>query len=213
MTRGGRHKQRLEPERRCIATRQSTSKAGLIRFVVAPDGTVTPDLAERLPGRGIWVSAERAALERAVGKGLFARAAKQPAHAEPDLPERIEELLARHLVELIAMARKAGRAVAGFEKVKAALIGGEAAVLIQAADGSVRGRAALRPPEAENALVSCLRADELGLAFGRDSVIHAAVLVGGLADRVRDEALRLAGVRAQMPLPALAAGTDTTVGI
>ncbi len=207
MTRGGRQKQRLEPERRCIATRESGPKAGLIRFVVAPDGAVTPDVAERLPGRGIWVSAERGALERAVGKGLFARAARAPVRAAPDLPAQVEALLARHLVELIALARKAGRAVAGFEKVKAALVAGEAALLVQAADGSVRGRGALRAPEGENTLVSCLSSHELGLAFGRDSVIHAAVLVGGLADRVKDEALRLAGMRTDAAARHAGAGT------
>lgn len=195
MTRGGREKQRIEPERRCIATRASQPKVGLIRFVVAPDGEVTPDLAERLPGRGIWVSAERGALDRAVARGLFARAAKCPARAAPDLPERVEALLARHLVDLIALARKAGEAVAGLEKTKAALVSGEAVLLVQAADGSERGRNALRPPDGEDTLVSCLFGHELGLAFGRDNVIHAAVLGGGLAQRVRDEARRLSGVR------------------
>jgi hypothetical protein len=85
--------------------------------------------------------------------------------------------------------------VAGLEKTKAALVSGEAVLLLQAADGSARERAALRPPEGENTLVSCLFAHELGLAFARDRVIHAAVLKGGLGDRVRDEALRLSGIR------------------
>jgi hypothetical protein len=109
---------------------------------------------------------------------------------------RIEAGLARRLVEAVALARKAGQAVAGLEKTRAALMSGKAALLLQAADGSARGRTALRPPPGENTRVSCLLAHELGLAFGRDSVIHAAVLAGGLADRVRDEALRLSGIRA-----------------
>lgn len=195
MARGGRVKDRDEPERRCIATRESQPKAGLIRFVVGPGNEIVPDLAERLPGRGIWVSAEAGALRLAAGKGLFARAAKQAVTVPPDLVDRVEAQLARHLVDLIALARKAGQAIAGFEKVKAALVGRQAVLLIQACDGSARGRGELRPPAGENTLVSCLFAHELGLAFGRDNVIHAAVLVGGLSDRIRDEALRLSGLR------------------
>lgn len=218
MTRGGRARTRDEPERRCIVTRESQPKAGLIRFVVSPEGAVTPDLAERLPGRGIWVGADRAILARAVNKGLFARAAKMAVKTDPALVAQVEALLARHVVDLIAMARKAGEAVTGLEKVKAALVAERVAVLVQASDGSVRGRAALRPPEGEGAHVMCLRGHELGLAFGRDNVIHAAVLRGGLADRVRREALRLAGVRdtdrisGHEPAPAPRRGTEAVSG-
>jgi uncharacterized protein len=206
VARGGGVKTRDEPERRCVVTRTSQPRAGLIRFVVGPGGEIVPDLAGRLPGRGIWVSADAKALKQAATKGLFARAAKQSVRVPPDLAERVEAMLARHLVDLIAMARKAGHAVAGLEKTKAALVTGQARLLIQAADGSARGRAELRPPAGENTLVSCLFGHELGLAFGRDNVIHAAVLAGGLSDRIRDEALRLAGLRSA---PADAALNET----
>jgi uncharacterized protein len=195
VARGGRAKVRGEPERRCIVTRDSQPRRGLVRFVVGPDDAVVPDIGGRLPGRGIWVSAETAALRRAVEKGLFARGAKRPVRAAPDLPEQVEALLARHLVDLLAMARKAGQAVAGREKTLAALAAGEAALLVQAADGSAREKAALRPPAGDDTHVCCLMGHELGMAFGRDRVIHAAVLAGGLADRIRIESLRLSGVR------------------
>jgi uncharacterized protein len=195
VTRGGRVKDRDEPERRCIVTRVTGPKAGLIRFVAAPDGEIVPDLAGRLPGRGIWVSADRKALAQAAQKGHFARAAKRQVRVPPDLVDRVEALLAARVVELLSLARKAGQAVAGFEKAKEALVSGEARLLLQAADGSVRERARLRPPEGENSLILCLLGHELGLAFARDRVIHAAVLAGGLGDRVRDEAQRLSGIR------------------
>lgn len=195
MTRGGRVKAREEPERRCIVTRETGPKAGLIRFVAGPDNEVVPDLAERLPGRGLWVSANAGALRQAAAKGHFARAAKSPLKAPPDLERQVEALLAQRVIDLIALARKAGQAVAGLEKTKAALVSGDAVLLLQAADGSPRERASLRPPEGEEGHVTCLFADELGVAFARDRVIHAAVLAGGLGDRIRDEALRLSGIR------------------
>lgn len=207
-------KRRDEPERRCIVSRDSQPKGGLIRFVVGPEGVLVPDLAGRLPGRGLWVSADRARLERAVARGLFARAARAPVTVPEGLVAQVEAMLARRVVDAIALARKAGEAVAGLEKVKAALVAGEAALLIQAADGSERGRAVLRPPEGENSLVSCLFGHELGLAFARDSVIHAAVLAGGLADRIRDEARRLAGLRIEgyRPAPRRAAENGAAAG-
>lgn len=199
MARGGRRKDReAGPERRCIVTRASAPRAGLVRFVIAPDGAVVADLAGKLPGRGLYVAAEAAALAAAAAKNHFARAARRPATPPPDLAARVEAGLAARLVELIALARKAGQAVAGLEKVKDALVAGRAALLVQASDGSARGKAALRPPAGEDSRVDCLTADELGLAFARDSVIHAAVLEGGLAKRIGDEARRLAGVRGKV---------------
>lgn len=197
MTRGGRPKDRETPERRCIVTRASAPKAALVRFVIAPDGALVPDLAGKLPGRGIYVAADAKALAAAAAKGHFARAARRQISAPPDLVARVEAGLAQRLVELVALARKAGQAVAGLEKTKEALVGGKARLLLQASDGSPRGKSALRPPAGENTHVTCLTADELGLAFGRDSVIHAAVFEGGLAERIGDEARRLAGVRGE----------------
>ena len=197
MTRGGRHKERDGPERRCIVHGDSRPAEGLVRFVVGPGAQVVPDVAGRLPGRGIWISAERAALQRAVDRKLFARAARAQVDVPEGLVDLVEAQLARRLVDLVSLARKGGSAVCGYEKVRAALLKGEAAVLLQARDGSERGRAKLRPPEGEGRLVTALDAAELGLAFGRDRVIHAALAAGGLASRVVDEARRLAGVRGQ----------------
>ena len=197
MTRGGREKLRDEPERKCIATGEVSPKSGLIRFVVGPDSSVVPDVAGKLPGRGVYVAATRAALDRAGGKGLFARAARQPVKVPEGLADLVETLLAKRVVELLSMARKAGDAVTGYEKVKEWLVGGRAVALIQASDGSERGKTKLRAPEGENSLISCLAAGEIGLAFGRERAIHAALGAGGLTTRVVEEAARLAGLRTE----------------
>lgn len=212
VTRGGRVKERDEPERRCIVTRETGPKTGLVRFVVGPDDEIVPDLAGRLPGRGMYVAADAETLRTAVKKGHFARAAKQQVKVPPDLAERVEALLAARLTELVSLARKAGESVCGLEKTTAALVSGEAVLLLQAVDGSERERARLRPPAGENSLVTCLSAHELGLAFARDRVIHAAVLAGGLGDRIRDDALRLSGIRDRALLPAAEESAAAGVG-
>lgn len=198
MTRGGRDKDRKDgPERRCIVTGVSQPRAGLIRFVVGPDAQVVPDLLGRLPGRGIYVAADRAAVAKAATKGLFSRAARQAVKAPDGLAEQVEALLARRVIELLSLARKAGQAVTGYEKVKDWLVKGQAIALIQASDGSERGKSKLRPPERKNGFIGCLSAQEMGLAFGREHAIHGALAAGGLGLRVVEEAARLAGFREQ----------------
>lgn len=194
MTRGGKSKDRDDPERKCIVTGEVQPKAGLIRFVVGPEAQVVPDVLEKLPGRGIWVAADRDALEKAIAKGLFARSAKQPVTVPDGLVEQVERQLARHVVNLIALTRKSGRAVAGFEKVKGWLAEGRAKVLFQASDGSERGKGKLWTPEGGR-WFGVLTSSEMGLAFGRESVIHGALAAGGLSTRVVEEATRLSGLR------------------
>ena len=148
MSRGGRDKDRADgPERRCIATGETQPASGLIRFVIGPDNQVVPDLAGKLPGRGIWVASDKAALEKAAGKGLFARAARAPVTVPDDLPNLVEQMLARRVVELLSLARKSGGAVSGYEKVKDWLGKEEADVLLQAEDGSARGKTKLSTPQ------------------------------------------------------------------
>ncbi|OED49523.1 RNA-binding protein [Leisingera sp. S232] len=195
MTRGGATKDRNgESERKCIATGEIQPKEGLIRFVMGPDGQVVPDVMGKLPGRGVYVASTREALETAVKKKLFARGFKAQVQLPDELPQEVERQVVRRLVELLSLARKSGDAVAGFEKVKDWLYKEDAKILIQASDGSGRGKSKLSTPY-KGKFIGCLTADELGMAFGRQTVIHAAVASGGLSKRVVDEAQRLQGLR------------------
>ncbi|WP_295311343.1 RNA-binding protein [Roseobacter sp.] len=195
MGRGGASKDRTDgPDRKCIATGEVRPKYGLIRFVAGPDGLLVPDILGKLPGRGIYVSASRVELEKAAKKGLFARALKQQVSVPEDLVNEVERQLAHRVVELVSLQRKAGKAVAGYEKVKSWLQMEEAEVLIQASDGSGRGKSKLSTPHF-GSYIGWLTADELGLAFGRQTVIHGALASGGLTQRVVEEAQRLKGVR------------------
>jgi uncharacterized protein len=202
LTRGGREKEQDDPERKCIASGESQPKTGLIRFCVGPDGQIVPDILGRLPGRGLYVAADRALIDKAAKKGLFTRAARQPVKVPDGLTDLVEQLLARRVVDLLSMARKAGDAVMGYEKVKDWLAKGQAATLIQASDGSERGKTKLHAPEGKDGFIGVLTAGEMGLSFGRERAIHAALAAGGLRTRVVVEAARLSGLRVQ------AAGQD-----
>lgn len=195
MSRGGASKDREDgPDRKCIATGEVQPKFGLIRFVAGPEGQIVPDINGKLPGRGVYVAADRAALEKAVSKKLFSRGLKTQVQVSADLVDDVERQLVRRVVDLISLARKSGAAVAGYEKVKDWLSKEEAQILIQAADGSGRGKSKLSTPHFGH-YIGWLTADELGMAFGRQTVIHAALASGGLSIRVVEEAQRLRGVR------------------
>lgn len=187
------------PERRCIATGSSGPADALIRFVVSPDGEIVPDLGERLPGRGIWVKADRAALELASRKRLFRRAAGASVRVPDDLLVRIEEGLLRRCVDRLGLARRAGEAVFGFEKAREWLAAGRVGLLLAAVDGDPRDRARLRSLAAAVPVVDVLTADELGRATGRPRSVHGAVARGRLAASLQRETARLAGVRGMNP--------------
>ncbi len=172
---------------------------GLIRFVVSPDGALVPDLAAELPGRGLWMTAHRDALTKALaGKG-FSRAARRQITVPPDFGDQITALLLRRTMQLLGIARKAGVAICGREKVEAQARAGKIGVLIAAADGSEDGKTKLlrlaKAVTPDIYYVSWLSAAELSLAFGRENVIHAAIAKGRLADRFLIEADRLLGFR------------------
>ena len=130
-------------ERTCVVTRQTLPVDALIRFVVAPEGTVVPDLRRRLPGRGVWVTADADHVAKAERKGLLARAFDGPARVEPGLAERVEKLLLAAAIGALSLARKAGGVVGGFAKVEAALSQGSAVGLIHAAEAAADGAAKL----------------------------------------------------------------------
>jgi predicted RNA-binding protein YlxR (DUF448 family) len=190
-----RKRTRVPGTRRCIATRETSPREGLIRFVVAPDGTLTPDLAETLPGRGLWVAARRAAIERAIAKKLFGRAAKRPVLVPADLVERLETLLAARAVGLLGLANRAGQLAAGMTRVREWLRAGKAAILLAASDSEGRDGAELRRMAGELPEIRALDSAEMGRAVGRERVVHMAVAPGRLADALRREAARLDGVR------------------
>jgi uncharacterized protein len=188
------------PERRCLVTGDVRPKAELVRFVVAPDGTIVPDVAGKLPGRGLWLTAGRDIVATAVTKRLFARAARQPVIVDDDLVERVGALLAARCCDQIGLARRAGQAVMGFTKVEAALAAGKTAVLVAAADGAADGRAKLRALAPGLPLVEVFTAAELGAAFGREHIVHAALAPGRIAQAFVADAARLAGFRAPQTL-------------
>jgi len=170
-------------ERLCAVTRELVPLDGLVRFVVGPDGTVVPDVRRKLPGRGVWVSAERAAVAAAVKSRAFARAFKAEVRVPADLDAQVQRLLEQHALDAAAMACKAGEVALGYGKAEAAVAAGRAIGLVHARDASPDGarklKAAARRLGADAIpAIETFTSAQLDLAFGRSNVVHAALLAG-----------------------------------
>ena len=189
--------------RRDIASGRSVDADGLIRFVVSPGGVLTPDIAHKLPGRGLWVASDRASLEIAIKKNVFSRAAKRQLKTGPDLIDLVHGLLRRRCLDLLGLARREGLIINGFEKVLATIKGGKCAWLIEASDGAEDGRkrllAAARAQNPAPQICGGFDNDALSLALGQENAVHAALLPGRRVQRWTAEMRRLAGFEPLVP--------------
>lgn len=187
------------PERQCAVTRERLPQAGLVRFVLSPEGDVTPDVAGRLPGRGVWVTAHRETVEAAARKGAFARGFREGVRVPDGLAVTVEAMLARQCINLLGMARKAGDVVTGYDQVRDALRKARPALLLEASDGAEDGRQKVyllaRALYGEVSVAGALSAAELGMAFGRERVIHGLVRRGAIAKTWAVAYRRLTGFR------------------
>ncbi|MBW4036495.1 MAG: hypothetical protein B7Z58_10045 [Acidiphilium sp. 37-64-53] len=193
------------PLRRCLVTRERHERETMLRFVVGPDSTMLGDalvfdVAATLPGRGLWLSARRDVVDMALKRGVFGKAAGKRLVIPERLADRVEHVLENRVVELLGLARRAGAAVGGFEKVKERLAAGQTALLVMASDGSEAEQARVRGHH-KVAMVRPLSAQRLGAVFGRERTVHVSIGPGKLAGMIATEAARLAGVR-----PAVIAG-------
>lgn len=184
-------------ERLCAATGEVKSVDHMIRFVIGPDQTVVPDLKRRLPGRGIWITATRQALELAVRRKSFERSFKRDVSVASDLVQTTERLLQQAALDALAMSHKADNVAIGFGRVDMALARDRVVGLLNAAEAAPEGvrklNAALnrREDAAEIAVIDGFTSAQLDLALGRSNVIHAALLAGPESETFLARAARL----------------------
>ncbi len=179
-------------ERLCALTRDVKPIDELIRFVAGPDGAIVPDIKRRLPGRGVWVTATRKAVEEAVKRNVFARSLKREVRTAPGLGAEVERQLESATLDALGIAHKAGRLAIGFGRTESALAAvPPVAAILSASDGSPDGvrkiaAAAVRRQTTENPgeipVISAFTSAQLDLALGRSNVVHAALLAGPASD-------------------------------
>jgi predicted RNA-binding protein YlxR (DUF448 family) len=199
-------------DRTCIVTRRAGDADALLRFVVAPDGVVVPDLKRKLPGRGCWITAQRTYVDEAVRRKLFARAFRRDVELPADLGAMVDDLLVRSAMGAVGLARKAGQVALGAAKVEAKVRSGEALAVLHADEASDDGirkiaqarRATVHLGGPDIEAYKLFREAELGLALGGTNVIHAALLAGEAGKAATRRVVALDRFRGNVPEP-----TDT----
>ncbi len=190
--------------RRCIVSGEILPEGRLVRFALSPDGEVVPDVEAKLPGRGMWVRADRKTVDHAASKGSFSRAAGQSVKTNADLASLTEARLVQRMLGHLGLSRRAGELILGFDQVERALRGaGPPAVIVEASDAAADGQRKLQAAARSNGIVpfvvGTLSSTELSLALGRSNVVHAALKSGRIAERLVFDAGRLNGFRPLKP--------------
>jgi hypothetical protein len=188
-----------------------------VRFVVGPEGEAFPDVKRKLPGRGIWITATRAAVDDAARHNVFTRGFRREVHVPRDLAAQTERLLERAALDALAIAAKAGATVNGFSKVEAALGQHGILALMHAADAASDGKnklaAALQRNSAgkshETIVIDTFTGAQLDLALNRPNVVHAALLAGPGSETFLARVARLTRFRTGFSPDAVSAHAPT----
>ncbi len=196
-----RRRRGAQGERRCLVRGQPADRDALIRFVVDPDGVLHLDLAEKLPGRGYWLTASPSAIADALKKRVFDRAARRSVTVPENLAELIEQNLRRRCCDALGLAMRAGTVTLGFERIAAALPKTDKALILRAADSGERNFNRLRrlaPPDTR--FLTALNGAEMASALGKTGSLATVMIAPGkLADRLARDHRRLAAFAPQVP--------------
>ena len=188
--------------RQCAISRQRLPKEALVRLVLGPEGTVAIDLLEKAPGRGLYVRAERAVVEKALaGKGIgrtFRGRARIMAAVEVEaLIDGAVDRLHDRLIELASIARRAQVAALGMDSVLVALADNPPApVVLTTQDVSERSLRKVREAAGSQTRFVSLKIGkaDLGSKLGRKDVGVVAIRPSALAKRLVAEAERRDGL-------------------
>lgn len=175
-----------KPVRQCALRRKSYREDELLRFVLDPSGRVVPDIKRRLPGRGVWISADYDDVAAAVSRKVFSRGFRTSASAGAHLADLTGDLLKKAALQGLAMANKAGLVTSGFAKTEKAIKSRTILNLIHAIDASRDGtekldrlaRAVWGPRENARRSICGFSSTALSTALGKTNVNHAAIADG-----------------------------------
>lgn len=177
--------------RRCIVTGEVRPREEMVRFVIAPDGTVTPDLEEKLPGRGYWVTARHNELHRAVVNDSFGRASRGSVRTPPALIATVLTLMRRSCLNTLGLARRDWNVEFGYDHVRQAIIARKAGLVLVARNAPVEVQRKLDGVKGDLPVIDLFTTAELSQALGRESLAFASVNKGQWTLRLLVECQRL----------------------
>lgn len=171
----------------CLVTGRSLPVREMVRFVLDPQRRVMADIAAQLPGNAWYITAERPYVEQAVAEQLFGA----DASVDAALPDRVERALEQRALQLLAMAKKAGVLIVGYDKALERLLQGKGAVLLHAEDAAPDGCQRLDSAAKQVFVAYIFSRDALSLALGELNAVHVLIQKGAMAGRIKEDIYRL----------------------
>lgn len=175
--------EKKSPLRKCVTTGESLDKSRLLRFVVSPDGVLTFDLNHKLPGRGAYVIPDATAMQTALTKNLFAKSFKEKIKTPPDIADQVTSQLRQTALQCLALARRAGDAVAGSDKAQDFARTEKLGAVILASDAGNDGQQNAKKMAGSLPVIDTFNRDELGQIFGRDQAVVIVMRESGIKSR------------------------------
>lgn len=172
-----------EVSRKCIVSNETFNKDELLRFVEI-DGQIIPDLAKKLPGRGVYVTNSSNMLKKAIEKKLFSKALKKNVGENISLHEMVVNIVRNQGLSSVNIARKAGVLITGFEKVKNLIISGKAAFILEANDAGDDGHNRIVLLAKGLEVFTMYNIEELDKALNRVNTVHVAFKKSEMSNKV-----------------------------
>ena len=167
--------QREQVERKCILEGVVKPISQLLRFVEL-NNELLPDFNKKLPAKGMYVTANKLSLQKALQKKLFHKVSKHNLKIAEDFMNTVENLIKHQTMESLNLARKSGALITGFEKVKEAIKKGNVAFIIEAKDAALDGKEKVVLFAKNIEIFNLFSIDELDKALNKVNTVHIAIL-------------------------------------
>ena len=100
----------------------SINKDDFIKICLSPDNKLIPDLRDNLPGKSVWLPADKTLIDDILRKGDLKTYFGVSKIFSPDLISIIEVILRKKILSSISMAKKSGVLAIGLDAIKTQLI-------------------------------------------------------------------------------------------
>ena len=100
----------------------SINKDNFIKICLSPDNILIPDLCDKLPGKSVWLPADKALIVDILRDEDLKTYFGISKIYSPDLVSIIEMVLRKKIVSSISMTKKSGVLAVGLDAIKAQLI-------------------------------------------------------------------------------------------
>lgn len=170
-------------ERKCILDGTVKPQGELLRFVEI-DNMLLPDFNKKLPGKGMYVTANRLSLQKALEKKLFHKVSRHNLKVADDFLETVEKLIKQQALESLNLARKSGALITGFEKVREAIKKNNVEFIIEASNAASDGKEKMVLLAKSIEIFNLFSIDELDMALNKENTVHVAILKSDVARMV-----------------------------